>query len=179
MNPIPLSIKIGITGHRKIKNPDEVKAKIEASINQILKDNQTNEFIAYTALAYGADTLFAQVAKEKYNAPIKAVIPFQKEEYEKDFDKPEFLTEFNKWYDELKPEELTQLKLIKDDEKKNDENRNDAYEAVGKHIVEKCDVMLAVWNGQPAGGKGGTTDIIDECLKKESLCILFLLSRGF
>ncbi|MBA7569052.1 hypothetical protein ES708_10789 [subsurface metagenome] len=36
----------------------------------------------------------------------------------------------------------------------------DAYLAAGKRVVDLADVMIAVWNGQPAKGKGGTADIV-------------------
>jgi hypothetical protein len=35
-----------------------------------------------------------------------------------------------------------------------------AYFAAGKLIVNRCDLLLAVWDGQPAGGLGGTGDIV-------------------
>src|SRR5260221_12639223 len=37
---------------------------------------------------------------------------------------------------------------------------SDAYLAAGKLIVELCDVLVAVWDGEPAAGKGGTADVV-------------------
>jgi hypothetical protein len=28
-------------------------------------------------------------------------------------------------------------------------------------VVEACDVLLALWNGEPSRGQGGTAEIID------------------
>jgi hypothetical protein len=36
----------------------------------------------------------------------------------------------------------------------------DAYLAAGKRVVELSDMMIAVWNGQSAKGRGGTADIV-------------------
>lgn len=35
-----------------------------------------------------------------------------------------------------------------------------AYWAAGRQVVERCDRLLAVWNGKPAGGLGGTADVV-------------------
>ena len=40
------------------------------------------------------------------------------------------------------------------------EPTEDAYWAAGKEIVDRCDFLLAVWNGKPSGGLGGTGDIV-------------------
>ena len=36
-----------------------------------------------------------------------------------------------------------------------------AYLAAGKRVVEACDVLMAVWDGAPAAGLGGTADVVD------------------
>lgn len=35
-----------------------------------------------------------------------------------------------------------------------------AYLAAGLAVVDRCDVLLAVWDGEPAAGKGGTADVV-------------------
>lgn len=32
--------------------------------------------------------------------------------------------------------------------------------AVGRTVVGRCDLLLAVWDGQPAAGLGGTADVV-------------------
>lgn len=41
-----------------------------------------------------------------------------------------------------------------------DEPSEDAYLAAGLYIADHVDVLIAVWDGQPAGGRGGTADIV-------------------
>ena len=36
----------------------------------------------------------------------------------------------------------------------------EAYWAAGQKVVELSDEMLAVWDGQPSGGLGGTADVV-------------------
>jgi hypothetical protein len=36
-----------------------------------------------------------------------------------------------------------------------------AYEAVGRAVVDACDVLIALWDGKPSRGQGGTAEIVD------------------
>jgi hypothetical protein len=40
------------------------------------------------------------------------------------------------------------------------EARDDAFLACGARTVDECDVLVAVWDGKDAGGRGGTGDIV-------------------
>lgn len=46
------------------------------------------------------------------------------------------------------------------------ETRDAAYEAAGDYIVSNCDVLVAVWDGGPARGTGGTAEIIARARKR-------------
>ncbi len=47
---------------------------------------------------------------------------------------------------------VTVLDRVGDDE--------DGYLAAGQRVVDSSDLMLALWNGQPSAGKGGTADVV-------------------
>jgi len=144
-------LKICITGHRKLLNPDEVRAEIARSF-EYFKTRDT-ELQAISAIAEGADTIFAEEAI-KAGIPLKVVLPFSRAEYEKDFS-PEGLTLFNTLLNDREPEILYQLKTDNSDE------RNAAYLETGKKLVDESDIVVAVWDGKPADGKGGTGDIVE------------------
>jgi hypothetical protein len=36
----------------------------------------------------------------------------------------------------------------------------EAFLAAGIVVAERCDTLIAVWDGQPAGGLGGTADVV-------------------
>jgi hypothetical protein len=38
------------------------------------------------------------------------------------------------------------------------------YDAVGRLTVDRCHVLVAVWDGKPAAGRGGTPEIIQYAL---------------
>jgi hypothetical protein len=40
------------------------------------------------------------------------------------------------------------------------DERSDAYLEAGVRTVDECDLLLAVWNGEPAAGRGGTGEIV-------------------
>src|SRR6266850_2059881 len=42
----------------------------------------------------------------------------------------------------------------------------DAFFAAGRRVVENSDILLAVWDGKPAKGKGGTADIVEYARKR-------------
>ena len=41
-----------------------------------------------------------------------------------------------------------------------DGSGGEAYEAVGRYVVQHCDLLIAIWNGQPGNGRGGTAEIV-------------------
>lgn len=42
----------------------------------------------------------------------------------------------------------------------------DAYLAAGHRVVDQSDIVLAVWNGRPAKGKGGTADVVGYAIRR-------------
>jgi len=41
-----------------------------------------------------------------------------------------------------------------------------AYYAAGQRVINQCDLLLAVWDGEPATGLGGTADIVRHAREK-------------
>jgi hypothetical protein len=40
-------------------------------------------------------------------------------------------------------------------------SRTAAYEQAGHHVVQTCDVLVAIWDASPARGQGGSAEIVD------------------
>jgi hypothetical protein len=142
--------KIAITGHRNLIEPKEVRKNIAMSL-AYFKDKYT-QLEALSAVAVGADTIFVEEA-QKQDIPTRYFLPFQLEIYQEDFDETQLDT-LNKLLDGQDFEVVAPLKTIDPNE------RNDAYMAVGKRLVDEADIVLAVWDEQPAAGKGGTGDVV-------------------
>jgi hypothetical protein len=101
---------------------------------------------AVTSLAIGADQLLATLV-DRRGGEIYAVIPFQG--YERTF-RVRQQSQYRFLSSKATAKEV--LSTSGTDE--------DAYLAAGKRVVELSDMMIAVWNGQSAKGRGGTADIV-------------------
>jgi hypothetical protein len=44
--------------------------------------------------------------------------------------------------------------------------REQAYLAVGLYVLDRCDVLVAIWDGQGAQGLGGTAEIVLEARRR-------------
>ena len=46
------------------------------------------------------------------------------------------------------------------------ESRLAAYEQVGRYVVDHCDVLIAVWDGQQSHQRGGTAEVVRYALSE-------------
>ena len=135
-------LRIGVTGHQGLTN------KTEALVaDAIARELQTATAVTgVTSLAEGADQIFAeQVLRSK--GRLEVVIPTL-----------DYITTFaprgRMTYEKLlnAATNVVRLEPATSDEA--------AYWAAGQWIVDHCDRLLAVWNGQKAEGLGGTGDVV-------------------
>jgi hypothetical protein len=101
--------------------------------------------VGVTSLAIGTDQVFAALVLELGGA-IHAVLPFA--EIERTF-APEDLPVYREL---ARHADLEILTTPGGDE--------DSYLAAGHRVVDLSDTLVAVWDGRPAKGKGGTGDIV-------------------
>ncbi len=143
------SYRIGVTGHRALGDQATVQFVAQAFQDLLLQAQRqhTKGVITLSGLAEGSDTLFAETALA-LGIPLEAVIAY--EGFEEDF--PPGLV--RQHYQHL----LEQCQAVH--WLPFHERSDDAYLAVGQWIVDHSDLLLAVWNGQPAAGKGGTGDVV-------------------
>jgi hypothetical protein len=163
---ISAQIIIGVTGHRKLRNEHFIAKqvhKISVKIKETIPglENSPVEFRILSPLAEGADRLVARELLKVTGSQLQVVLPLEKDEYLKDFAPGESREEFN-----LLLESAASIIQPVSDSK-----RPDAYMAVGRYIVDHCDVLIAIWDGHTANGKGGTSDIVDYAREKK--CPIF------
>lgn len=159
------TITVGITGHR----PNRMRvgsAEIARQLNLLLATIRTGagsgaELVALSALAEGSDQLFAEVALA-LGYRLEVILPFASADYETTFEDAARIPQFRVLLRQAA--KVTELpgKL---------EDSTDAYEAVGQVTVSESDILLAVWDGQAAAGRGGTTEIIEHALKLAKLVV--------
>ncbi|MFF3327195.1 hypothetical protein [Streptomyces sp. NPDC002889] len=136
--------RIGVTGHRGI--PLEALAHVRATMQAVLCGHQAS-LEALSSLAVGADQLFADVALA-CGAELTVVIPSG--DYEQGFAEPDELAHYRR----LKSLATREIRLSFP------YSTDEAYYAAGAYIADHCDRLLAVWDGRPARGRGGTGDIV-------------------
>jgi len=138
---------VGFTGHRDLTEPGQVAAQIDLALNRL--SDAFGPLAAVSSLAKGADMLFlAEVTRRKL--PLWLQLPFPLGRLEKDFSPTDWEKVRPYFKAALQVEEITGT--ASDDE---------AYMEVGENVVELADVVVAVWDGKPAAGLGGTADIVD------------------
>ncbi len=137
-------MKVGITGHQRLEDAsgwDWVKMEMDNFLAKLRRP-----LVGITCLAEGADSLFAELVLQ-HGGSLEAVVPF-----------PE--------YELLLPAHqrnryralLDAASVITVLEKRR--SKQESYFAAGKKVVDATDLLLAVWDGKPAKGLGGTADIV-------------------
>jgi hypothetical protein len=136
-------VRIGITGHQRLNDAPAWQWVGDAIRSEL--SILSPPLVGITSLAIGADQLLARLVLE-CGGQIHAVLPYQ------DIDRSfscEDLPAFQLLVDQADIEVL--------DTPGTDQ---DAYLAAGLRVVDLSDLLIAVWDGQPAEGKGGTADVV-------------------
>ncbi|MBN1320046.1 MAG: hypothetical protein JXA87_04305 [Thermoleophilia bacterium] len=174
---VPFRLRIGVTGHRRLPNPEDLASRIDEALDvqipslfdepsraEIRRSTRTPlAFSLLTPLAEGADRLMAETILRRPGATIEVVLPLTVEDYLEDFETLASRAEFGRLLALARhPISLRDAPLAADvPASKLAEARRQAYEDVGRYVVDHCDVLLALWDdGQPRG-KGGTAEIVE------------------
>lgn len=134
----------GITGHQ---NPGDatVLQWIRATLAEQIADRAIRRGLS--SLAVGVDQIFVEVL-QSMQIEFEAVIPC--EGYEATFGDAAARARYARLL--AGAATVHQLPFRTPTEQ--------AFFAAGKWIVSRCDVLIAVWNGRPARGLGGTADVV-------------------
>lgn len=185
-DPIPYRIRIGVTGHRALDDPGEIARRVEEALDKVLWTLFSNKsaaildrvraegktpirFEVLSPLAEGADRLVARAVLNRDGASLRAVLPLTPEDYREDFatddSKREFaeLLALSRSPVELHTRRIADGYMGAEGQR---ELRRTAYRAAGEYAVDHTDVLIAVWDGEPARGKGGTAAIVEYALKQ-------------
>ncbi len=137
-------MRIGITGHSNLA-PDSV-ASVRAALLDLLAA-AGRPLVGVTCLARGADQLFARAVLD-VGGEVEVVLPAA--DYRERKVGPADAAEF----DELigRAAEVLTLPF--------ERSGRDAYLAAGEQVLSTVDRMIAVWDGQPSDGRGGTGDMV-------------------
>ncbi|TLF74364.1 hypothetical protein [Nocardia cyriacigeorgica] len=136
--------KIAITGHRGL--PPDVTALVDAALQAEVGKRDDGRLTGISCLADGPDSLFAQAVLER-GGELVVVVPAH--EY-----RDSLPTEHHAVYDELRSAATKVIELDRDS------SDPEAHQAGSERMLDEADELLAVWDGKPARGYGGTADVV-------------------
>lgn len=138
---------VGFAGHRRLEVP-ELAATALAEVLAGLRTQVPGEWIGVSSAAAGSDLLFARGILD-LGMPWQAVLPLPQAEFQKDFAPDEWQR-----VEALlaAAESVTVIGASG--------VREEAYLDCGIEVVNACDVLVALWDGEPARGRGGTAEVV-------------------
>jgi len=145
---LPLFHVVGFSGHRQLNDAAAVGPVVREAL-EALRREVTGEWIAQSSVAVGSDQVFVQEARA-IGLAWRAILPLPRAEFARDFSPAEWtrVEEFLRHAEEIRV--ITE-----------NGEREDAYLDCGMETINDADVLLAIWDGQPARGKGGTADVVE------------------
>jgi hypothetical protein len=165
------TLGVGITGHRSIAAEPIVSEAVEAAITRVLRALEKGSrssrpgkpFATSTRfrlkvvsmLAEGADLLGMQAGLD-CGAELVGVLPFDERSYREAFASAPSRALFDNVWSKLSS--IVVLGGFVGD--------NASYEQANRAILDRSDVVIAVWDGDPARGRGGTGDVVHDALER-------------
>lgn len=145
-------VHIGVTGHRFLGEVNILNAAIDEVAARIGEKYPGEDWTVVSSLAEGADRLVVRrLLLWHPDLILIAPLPLPVEEYEKDFLEVESRKEFHELLARagriLYAPEFSR--------------REEAYRAAGIAMLDASDVLITLWNGEPARGTGGTGEIVE------------------
>ncbi len=143
-------VVVGVTGHRRINDTPSLREAIRGALAATVDGTNNSPITVVSSLAEGADRFVAEEALAMPGARLEAVLPFEPSEYERDFRTRASKREFHRL---LSQADATTTVATPG-------SREEAYEAAGRAVVDRYDVVIAVWDGRASRGRGGTADMV-------------------
>jgi hypothetical protein len=183
--PKPIGLNVGITGHRAAVLTAPLVRTLEPLVDEIFRQlreavltlqEAEDEFCSitpaelrlHTGLASGADQIAARSARSS-GFVVRALLPFDPDEYRNDFELGDELDEFERELEAA--DEVIALPGDRDD-------AVGAYVLVGESLVEAADVLIAIWDGEEGRGPGGTAHVVEIALQSAVPVIHIDIDRG-
>ena len=148
-------MRIGVTGHRFLAEVDKLRAGVDRALDEIERSFGGHRLVAVSPLAEGADRLVAEAVLQR-GGDLVAPLPLPVDDYLQDFESEQSETQFQQLLE--RAAEVIELAATP--------TRNEAYEQVGLYVLDNCDVLIAVYDGQPSQGRGGTAEIVERALQR-------------
>jgi hypothetical protein len=179
---IPFRIRIGVTGHVDLVETEALVDVVRGRIRVIRDElpiagdewrtadrHPLVRLAVVSQLARGADRLvvravFDEAAASDEEARLEVILPMDRDEYAR---AQEFSADDQREFDNL----LDQA-VWKCEPKPGDEPVGESpYRAAGTQMLARCDILIALWDGEPSRGPGGTAETLLEAAWHGRPCI--------
>lgn len=161
---------IGVTGHRPHRlhaDPTALRSAIAETLQKIQDEQGDKRLMLVSPLAEGADRIVAKIAMEEFDMGLIVPLPLPYELYQSDFESQESVAEFRElvgkadFYFEL-PMRFGSLEQLAS-KNSGDPNplRDQQYALVGGYLVDRCDELIAIYDGGGAAGEGGSGQVVE------------------
>ncbi len=164
---LPFVLAVGVTGHRKDALPadslltlhDRLATVLKALTEQAAAVQEANQsffsdapprLLFVSPLADGADQIAAEIAL-RLGFELHAVLPFDRGRYRADMSDEDGRVRF----DALLSRATCVLELSGESD-----HHLESYVMAGRATVAHCDLLIAVWDGLPPRGRGGTGEVV-------------------
>jgi len=141
---------IGVTGHRFLADQEMITSGVDAALRRIEQAFPHGPLTVISPLAEGADRLMAHRILARPGAQLIVPLPLPQSDYMADFGSTTSREEFSHLL--ARADEVIVLPPVS--------NRDQAYAAVGRYVLDHSDVLIAIWDGKPAQGVAGTSEIV-------------------
>ncbi|CAH0498151.1 hypothetical protein [Novosphingobium sp. CECT 9465] len=167
MSGLSDTFAIGVTGHRlhRLAGCDLMLlehriASLFQAIDASAKANGKSELALLTNFADGADRIAGWAALD-LGWRLDAILPFPRDDFARDFENAAELTAFFAQLERARSQSYLQPARAQGDD------GTEGYERAGRAILDRCDMLFAVWDKAPARGRGGAAQIIAEAIDRE------------
>ncbi|MET4661870.1 hypothetical protein ABID80_005620 [Streptomyces sp. PvP037] len=137
-------MRVGITGHRGLGA--DVEGRVRSMLDEAVSACDAAELVGVSCIADGPDVWFAE-AVVQHGGRLEVVIPAAG-----------YRAALPEWHRATYDALLGQASEVH--ETGMDESTSEAHMAGSEILVGLSDTLLAVWDGKPARGFGGTADVV-------------------
>lgn len=149
-------VAVGVSGHRNLPDVEAVSNATDEVLGTIVAAYGDDSLQVISPLAEGADRIVAWRALANYPVQLVVPLPMEMADYMDDFETISSKAEFTTLLEQA--DQLFELPA--------EDTREACYLAAGKYVLDHSDVLIAVWDGAPPNGIGGTSEIVAEARRR-------------
>jgi hypothetical protein len=167
-----IPLLVGVTGHRDVADThvDAARDLVVQRLRQLAHDYPHTPIVVLSPLAEGADRIVAEAALS-LELEVIVPLPISLEQYRQDFTTPESLAAFDSLLARARSSFVVPHASPA-------AHRDERYAELGSFIAKTSDLLIALWDGLPARGMGGTADVVDARIANTEPIDWIIVSRN-